>query len=38
MNKGIQTMFKGIRFKSRPEGRWAATCEGLGWQWQYEVL
>lgn len=32
----IQTIFKGYRFRSRLEARWAVFLEALGLQWEYE--
>lgn len=34
----IPTTYKGIRFRSRLEAKWAATFDGLGWSWEYEPL
>lgn len=33
---GIPTMYRGIRFRSRNEARWAAFLDTLGWHWVYE--
>lgn len=35
---GIETVYRGIRFRSRAEARWAAFFELLGWRWQYEPV
>lgn len=32
----IQTTYKGIKFRSRTEARWAAFFENLGVRWNYE--
>jgi hypothetical protein len=32
----IPTEYKGIRFRSRTEARWAAFFDGVGWRWEYE--
>jgi len=32
----IQTTYRGIRFRSRTEARWAAFFDELGWPWEYE--
>ena len=34
--KPIQTVFKGYRFRSRLEARWAVFLENLGAEWVYE--
>ncbi len=36
MSTGIPTTYRGIRFRSRLEARWAAFFDRLGWPWQYE--
>lgn len=36
MIKPIETHYKGYRFRSRLEARWAVFFETLGWQWEYE--
>lgn len=33
---GIPTLYKGIRFRSRLEAKWANFFDRLGWQWEYE--
>ena len=33
---GIPTTYKGIRFRSRLEAKWAAFFDLLGWAWEYE--
>lgn len=35
--KAIETRYKGYRFRSRLEARWAVFFEALGLQWDYEV-
>jgi len=35
---GIVTMYRGIRFRSRAEARWAALFDGIGWRWHYEAV
>lgn len=32
----IETTYKGYRFRSRLEARWAVVFDTLGWQWEYE--
>jgi hypothetical protein len=34
--RGIPTLYRGVRFRSRTEARWAAFFDELGWQWLYE--
>lgn len=34
--KAIQTTFKGYKFRSRTEARWAIFFDSLGLQWEYE--
>lgn len=34
--RGIPTMYKGVRFRSRAEARWAAFFDSLEWPWDYE--
>lgn len=34
--KPIETIFKGCRFRSRLEARWAVFFDALGIEWQYE--
>lgn len=36
MIKAIETVYKGYRFRSRLEARWAVFFEKLGWEWRYE--
>lgn len=36
MIKAIETRYKGYRFRSRLEARWAVFFEALGYQWEYE--
>jgi len=36
MIKAIETHWKGYRFRSRLEARWAVFFEELGWKWKYE--
>lgn len=38
MNVGIPTTYKGVRFRSRLEARWAAFFDALSWDWTYEPL
>jgi hypothetical protein len=33
----IETRYKGYRFRSRLEARWAVFFDTLGWPWDYEV-
>jgi len=35
--QAIETFYKGYRFRSRLEARWAVFFETLGMKWQYEV-
>lgn len=37
MIKAIETRYKGYRFRSRLEARWAVFFDKLGWEWRYEV-
>lgn len=34
--KAIETNYRGCRFRSRLEARWAVFFDALGWDWQYE--
>ena len=34
--KAIETFYKGYRFRSRLEARWAVFFDAMGWQWEYE--
>lgn len=34
--KAIETKYKGYRFRSRLEARWAVYLDAIGWQWNYE--
>lgn len=34
--KAIETRYKGYRFRSRLEARWAVFFDELGWNWTYE--
>jgi hypothetical protein len=34
--KVIETSYRGCRFRSRLEARWAVFFDALGWDWQYE--
>lgn len=36
MIKNIETIYKGYRFRSRLEARWAVFLDELNWQWEYE--
>lgn len=36
MLKPIETLYKGYRFRSRLEARWAVFFDALGWKWEYE--
>lgn len=38
MINAIPTIYKGIRFRSRLEAKWAVMFDLLGWQWQYEPI
>lgn len=35
--KPIETSYKGYRFRSRLEARWAILFDGLGFKWGYEI-
>ena len=35
--KPIETQYKGYRFRSRLEARWAIFFDALGLEWNYEV-
>jgi hypothetical protein len=37
MIKAIETVYKGYRFRSRLEARWAVFFDSLGLEWQYEL-
>ena len=37
MIKAIQTAYKGYRFRSRLEARWAVFFDTLGLRWEYEI-
>jgi len=34
----IETFYRGIRFRSRLESKWAAFFDEVGWRWQYEPI
>jgi hypothetical protein len=34
----IETLYRGHRFRSRLEAKWAAFFDAAGWRWQYEPL
>lgn len=34
----IPTTYKGVRFRSRLEARWAAFFDVVGWEWNYEPI
>ena len=36
--KAIETEYKGYKFRSRLEARWAVFFDLLGWQWEYEPV
>ena len=36
--RGIPTNYRGVRFRSRLEARWAALFDLLGWKWEYEPI
>jgi hypothetical protein len=36
--RGIPTTYRGVRFRSRIEARWAAFFDALGWPWSYEPI
>ena len=38
MVTGIETMYRGVRFRSRAEARWAAFFDLLNWRWSYEIV
>lgn len=33
---GIETLYRGIRFRSRLEAKWACFFDLMQWQWEYE--
>lgn len=35
---GIPTLYRGVRFRSRLEARWAAFFDALAWPWDYEPV
>ena len=35
--KAIETVYKGYRFRSRLEARWAVFFDALGIEWEYEI-
>lgn len=37
MAKAIETRYKGFRFRSRTEARWAVFFDAMGYEWQYEL-
>lgn len=37
MIKAIETKYKGYRFRSRTEARWAVMFDSLGIEWEYET-
>lgn len=37
MIKAIETKYKGYRFRSRLEARWAVFFDALGVRWEYEI-
>lgn len=34
--RAIETQYKGYRFRSRLEARWAVFLDAIGWRWEYE--
>ena len=38
MHASIPTTYRGIRFRSRLEAKWATVFDLLGWSWEYEPL
>jgi hypothetical protein len=38
VSKAIETTYRGARFRSRLEARWAAFFDLLGWRWEYEPI
>lgn len=36
MIKAIETQYKGYRFRSRLEARWAVFFDAMKWRWEYE--
>lgn len=34
----IETVYRGIRFRSRLEAKWAVFFDAIGWKWQYEPV
>jgi len=37
MIKAIETRYKGYRFRSRLEARWAVFFDAIQWHWDYEI-
>jgi hypothetical protein len=37
-NEGIPTLYRGRRFRSRLEAKYAALFDQLGWSWEYEPI
>lgn len=37
-HRGIETIYRGARFRSRTEARWAAFFDELEWPWDYEPI
>jgi hypothetical protein len=35
--QAIETKYKGYRFRSRLEARWAVFFDSIGWPWEYEL-
>lgn len=33
----IPTTYRGVRFRSRTEARWAVFLDEIGWPWEYEI-
>ena len=38
MTVGIPTMYRGVRFRSRLEAKWAVFFDLAGWPWMYEPV
>ena len=36
--RGIPTMYRGVKMRSRLEARWAAMFDEIGWPWAYEPI
>lgn len=38
MTRGVQTLYRGVEYRSRLEARWAAFMDRIGWETTYEPL